>query len=324
MSEYRISKPSPSRQVAFHQLLVGARKKWLADALGDALVNIDPSELRRQLDRYVPKDVQQTLAAAGIRDERVFPTPAILEAQPTLVGYYRLLLGVSQKAFYRHGTGMSRFKSMEVAGALSTAQRAALPQFCAVMAEALAELVREISPRITLRDVDELPLLTLGGQLQGASNVAVGKQASLDVFLGIEDVVRSYVTKRSAQQLTVENASGRKVLISLAGDPDVCIQEALGTALTNRVAIEIKGGTDVSNVHNRAGEAEKSHQKAKAQGFHQFWTVIMTKGVSLDKLRAESPTTTAWFDAAQILGRTGPDWGAFKERIAQEVGIPVS
>jgi hypothetical protein len=33
------------------------------------------------------------------------------------------------------------------------------------MSEHLAELVRQISPRITARDVSELPLLTLGAQL---------------------------------------------------------------------------------------------------------------------------------------------------------------
>jgi hypothetical protein len=32
------------------------------------------------------------------------------------------------------------------------------------------------------------------------------------------------------------------------------------------VAVEIKGGKDYSNIHNRIGEAEKSHQKAKKEG----------------------------------------------------------
>ncbi len=40
---------------------------------------------------YVPHDAQRTLAAAGIRDEHVSPTPIILESGPMPVGYYRLL-----------------------------------------------------------------------------------------------------------------------------------------------------------------------------------------------------------------------------------------
>ena len=59
----------------------------------------------------------------------------------------------------------------------------------------------------------------------------------------------------------------------------------------------------MSNAHNRAGEAEKSHQKAKAQGFRGFWTVIAKKGLSMETLQAESPTTQRWFDAAHVLGQ---------------------
>jgi hypothetical protein len=78
------------------------------DALSDVLGRIDPNTLKMQLTTYVPADAQQILAAAGVRDEHVFPTPIVLEAKPTLVGYYRLLLGVSQKgwgnsAAWKHG-----------------------------------------------------------------------------------------------------------------------------------------------------------------------------------------------------------------------------
>jgi XcyI-like restriction endonuclease len=137
-----IKAPSASRQIAFHQVLVAARKTWLMDALSDALGRIDPNALKRQLSRYVPSDAQQILAAAGVRHEHVFPTPIILETKPTLVGYYHLLLGVSQKTFYGTGMGLSQFKSMETRGVLSDRQKEMLPTFCKAMSEGLAELVR--------------------------------------------------------------------------------------------------------------------------------------------------------------------------------------
>ena len=74
------------------------------------------------------------------------------------------------------------------------------------------------------------------------------------------------------------------------------IQELAEGTLHNQVAIELKGGTDVSNVHNRAGEAEKSHQKATGQGYRECWTVIMTRGLNMTTLRSESPSTDVWFD----------------------------
>jgi hypothetical protein len=113
------------------------------------------------------------------------------------------------------------------------------------------------------------------------------------------------------------------VILRLGSDPDIRIEEDFAGDLRPKVAIEIKGGTDRSNAHNRAGEAEKSHQKAKKKGFRDFWTIIATKGLDMDKLRAESPTTNSWFDVAQVLGRTGPDWDDFYSRMADVVGIPL-
>src|SRR5436190_2369492 len=144
MSEHVLRAPDPARQVAFHQLLVSARKTWLMDALAEALGRIDPRQLKEQLLAYVPTDAQQILASAGIRDEHVFPTPLVLEASPTLVGYYRLLLGVPQKGFYGGSSGLGLFKSMETRGTLNSRQRSALPEFCRVMCSALADLVRQL------------------------------------------------------------------------------------------------------------------------------------------------------------------------------------
>src|SRR5207253_3205214 len=121
-----------------------ARKTWLIDALGEALERINPKQLKEELTGFVPKDAQRILAKAGIRDEHVFPTPVILETAPTLVGYYRLLLGVPQKSFYGGGTGMGVFKSMEMRGTLTSRQQGALNDFCRAMCPALAELVRQL------------------------------------------------------------------------------------------------------------------------------------------------------------------------------------
>jgi hypothetical protein len=47
-----------------------------------------------------------------------FPCPLVLRANPKLLGYYRLLYGVSQKDFVQAGQGI--FSSMEDAGVIST------------------------------------------------------------------------------------------------------------------------------------------------------------------------------------------------------------
>jgi hypothetical protein len=172
--------------------------------------------------------------------------------------------------------------------------------------------------------VDELPLLTLGSQFQGANNNVIGQQAIVSVFLAVGEIVAAHITERTNQRLTVVNASGRTVHITLASDPDVRIEEEVGDTLHHKLAIEVKGGTDSSNAHNRAGEAEKSHQKARGDGFREFWTIISLKSIDAAKLRTESPTTNSWFDAAHILGRSGADWEEFRQRLSGVVGIPLS
>lgn len=323
MSSKPLKPPDASRQVRFHQLLVAARKTWLSDALSEALGSVDPATLKKQLTKYVPAQAQKILAAAGIRDEHVFPTPIVLEAKPTLVGYYRLLLGSPQKSFYGSSTGLARFKSMEVDGILRTPQKDALPDFCTAMSKPLADLVAQVSPQITNRDVSELQLITLGSFFQGQNNVAIGAQATKDVFLAVADVVKKFVVARDERSLTVKNASDRVVRITLASDPDIRIEEQYGDKWDAKVALEIKGGTDFSNVHNRAGEAEKSQQKARGKGYRDFWTIIGLKGVAMTALRAESPTTTSWFDVAEVLGREGASWEDFRNRVANAVGIPL-
>lgn len=317
-----ITPPSSARQVAFYQLLVAARKQWFMDALSDALGQLDQKGVKAQVSDYVPADVQKILAAAGVRDEHVFPLPLVIEAKPSLVGYYRLLLGAPQKTFYQGATGLGAFKSMEESGAISDRNRARVPEFCSAMAVPLAELVRQI-PNISDRDLRELPLLTYGSQLQGSNNTQIGKKAMQDVFMAITEVVQNHITKRESSRLWLTNASERTVIISLSTDPNVSVQEIVKDRPHNKVAIEVKGGTDISNAHNRAGEAEKSHTKAKQKGFRDFWTIISKKGIDIRKLQAESRTTTLWFDAAEVLARNGKDWEEFRERLAGEVGIPL-
>jgi XcyI restriction endonuclease len=275
-----------------------------------------------EIQAIVPESAQQLLAQVGIRDEEVFPLPAVLHERPTLVGYYRLLLGSSQKQFYASGSGLSPFKAMEMRGTINSAAEKHLEEFCRTMSLALAELIDQISPRVTQQDIEQLPLLTLGSQLQGSNNNLIGKVATEGVFLAIRQIVSKHISKQSSERLVVQNSAGRDVHIQLSADPDVRFEEIFGHDQRPRLAIEIKGGTDKSNAHNRAGEAEKSHQKAKALGYPECWTVIATEGLQLDVLRGDSPTTTQWFDSAQILGREGEDWEEFKTRIVGIVGIP--
>lgn len=55
------------------------------------------------------------IASFGLRGEVFIPVPCVLRANPYLLGYYRLLLGLSQKETYNKGP-FGRFKAMEERG----------------------------------------------------------------------------------------------------------------------------------------------------------------------------------------------------------------
>ncbi len=160
-----LSPPGPGRQVAFYQLLVVARKQWFVGDLREALKSLDQVVAKNEILKYVPDDAQRLLARAGLRDEYIFPIPSVLEVKPSLVGYYRMLLGSPQKSFYKGSTGMGPFKTMEELGTISDNQKKRLPAFCKAMAGVLSDLVRQ-TDEITKRNVPEPSLLIFGAQLQ--------------------------------------------------------------------------------------------------------------------------------------------------------------
>ncbi len=90
----------------------------------------------------------------------------------------------------------------------------------------------------------------------------------------------------------------------------------------NIIAIEIKGGTDFSNIHNRLGEAEKSHQKARQTGFVECWTVVNVDNINLKMASKESPSSNRFYRLSQIGSRKSEEYSDFKNRIVSLTGIP--
>jgi hypothetical protein len=235
------------------------------------------------------------LASHGLRGELLFAVPAVLSANPRLLAYYRLLLGYSQKAFFGSATGLAAFKSLEEGRPPSQAVAKRVPELCRALNEAASYLIRALDSDDVRRDVlDDLCLLTLGPQLRGGANVKRGMQGIVRVFEALHSIVERSVAEKTERALVLSNAAGRRVVIELAPDPDIVIREQLGSTADktrNVVAIEVKAGADFSNVHNRIGEAEKSHQKARLAHFTECWTIVNVDRTDMAKAKSESPST---------------------------------
>jgi hypothetical protein len=318
-----ISIPAPQLQIDFAAALELMREAYLQDALGGVVAKLDIKSIDAELARYVPADALNTLASHGLRGELMFAVPAILVAQPRLLGYYRLLIGFSKKAFYTSQLGLARFKSMEESGSLTTAQAEGLDALCQGLASAMALLLLGISTRRISRELlDDLSLLTVGPQLRGGHNVKAGLAGIVKVFDAISAIVAHTAIRTEPEIIEINNAAGRRVLIRFSSDPDIRIQEEMtARSLRNIIAIEVKAGVDFSNIHNRIGEAEKSHQKAKSDGYVERWTVVNVDRFNMKMAHRESPSTDRFYRMSDIEKGSGEEYRDFHNRIVSLTGI---
>jgi hypothetical protein len=286
-------------------------------ALSQAVEKLPVAQIDRELGKIVGNARLAPLAASGLRGERFYPVPTLLKAKPHLLGYYRLLYGVSQKEFYRGA--FSRFKPMEQDNLLKSENEDLLPSLCRAMAETGTALLDGIQP-VSMETIRELQLLTLGPQLRGSQNVTIGKGATKQVFDLVRELVSAHIESSTDRVISVKNAAGRIVQIAFASDPDITIIETLASGAMPNTSIEIKGGADVSNVHNRVGEAEKSHLNAKGSGFTRFWTILKAN-IDPALAKQQSPTTTAFFNLDEIRDVHSSGHVRFKELLHQTIGI---
>jgi hypothetical protein len=321
MAEFRI--PAPRLQIDFSFALGQIRNLYLKEALGETVKNLDFTRLNAELAEYVPEDCLKELAVQGLRGELVFPVPCLFESNPKLLGYYRLLLGFSQKAFYTAEFGLSRYKGMEENGRLGKAQQQGLPDLCGALIGCACALVDGIgADRLSAELLDDLTLLTVGPQLRGGANNKRGLEGIVQVFEIIHAIVGHVARPSSQGKIDLENAAGREISIAFAADPDIVIREEMAKGkYRNIIAIEVKGGTDFSNIHNRIGEAEKSHQKAKATGYVECWTVVNVNRIDMSMARRESPTTNRFYRMSELLDNASVDYDDFRNRIISLTGI---
>ncbi len=318
-----VSLPSPDLQIRFADILMRAEGTFLQQALLASVAKLKLVDLDRELHAIVPEAALERLAGCGLRGELVFPVPLVLKANPRMLGYYRLVYGFSRKEFYlaKYGTGI--FKSAEESGVFSARALDQITALCSSYGKCGTQLVEgmpllQTSPGL----FEKLSLLTLGAQLRGSANVARGNAAIGIVFEIIERLTRDSIVERSATRMEIRNAARRRMIVAFASDPDIAISEEISpTVLTRKIAIEVKGGTDFSNIHNRVGEAEKSHQKAKLAGFEQFWTIVNVAGFDRTKGQQASPTTNRFYNLAEIRDERSLEFADFRDRLISLLGL---
>jgi hypothetical protein len=323
-----MTKPSfllapPELQIGFAHRLVAMQQTHLQPALLKTVATLDIAALDKQLADMAPAKALQRLASFGMRGEALFVAPMVLCAQPTLLTYYRTLLGYSQKEFYKTGTGLGLFKRAEEKGTVSAAALVQISELCKLLNLLSWKLLQGMDQlTIDQRFLNELSLLSIGPQLRGGRNNERGDAGIEDVYQLILKAVAHAKPIVSGRSATLENAAGRQVIIEVAADPDIVIVEK--SSVHDRrplVAIEVKAGTDASNIHNRIGEAEKSHLKAKAKKFTECWTIVNVTNLDPVVAAQQSPTTHRFFTLSELMETTSQARADFIRSIVALTGI---
>src|ERR1700683_5319737 len=307
----------PDLQVSLYSRLQALRERYLIPSLKETVESIgfDLKVVDSELATYADAKNLKRIASFGLRGEVFFPVPSVLGLNAFLLGYYRLLLGFSRKAFYEQGP-YKRFDSLEDQGRIKETLQPQLPALCASLSKSASMLVEWINP-ISIGIVNELQMLTLGAQFRGSKNVGLGQEAIDQFFNLLTVMLEPYKPAIKGRTITLRNDSKLLCEVRCASDPDVSVTQQLKSQTRKLVAIEIKGGTDVSNVWNRLGEAEKSHQTARHQGFNELWTVlrvdVVTDPNALKKAHEKSPSTTHFFYLDRILDGTTDEGKTFTQ-----------
>lgn len=315
--------PDPILQLGFATLLDNARQTILASALLETVGQISTKELDRQLAGYVSDEALALLAARGIRGETIFPVPLVLQAKPSLIGYYRLVYGYSQKQFYTAQTGASSLKAMENRNKLSGRATSLLPEICRAFANSGEVLLRGLGSKLAVPGLlHELSLLTLGAQFRGGANNARGSAGINAVFAVLKDIFGDKIEDTGERKIVVRNAAGRMVTIKIAADPDILITSVMSDGnIRPIVAMEIKAGEDHSNIWNRIGEAEKSHQKARLANVTECWTIINDPKADHRKLKEASPSTDRFYQMVELANDESEQHRDFSSRVRDMVGV---
>lgn len=310
----------PDLQISFYFRFQEIKELYLGEALQKAINSMEIPILDKELSDLVPAEHLNKVSSFGIRGETFFPVPYTIITNPHLLGYYRLLYGISQKDFYNKKT-FSRFKALEQRGRINIKLTNLIPALCKSLISTGQRLLDAINI-LSLDIIRTLQIITIGPQLRGGILNKIGQDATIEVYKLIKNIVKPYISSSTPRSITIKNEPDRAILINFSADPDISIKEILPTGVNPIVAIEIKGGGDASNIYNRIGEAEKSHKAARDSGFLHLWTIVRAV-FNKDTLRLKYPnlTTTQFFNLELLNDTMSQEYQRFRELFCSLISI---
>lgn len=201
----------------------------------------------------ISNEARAAAARFGFVPGEVFAHPDVIEAEPTLFDYYRMLACLPQKG---------------LAQIMRGATDRSLAAKCVLLNGMLGELLQQIVTFDSQR-IGYTLFAEAGSEWQGTLANRKGQAAALDLKRVIVEYVVAKKLLSSNDKFDLVKTSRFTLksgtTIAFASEPDVEIRNAVGTLVC---VIEIKGSTDPAGAQTRLGETKKSFAKAKRENRH--------------------------------------------------------
>lgn len=214
-------------------------------------------ELRRQIKEVMslrkkptkrPEGVSnrawEILKGKGIDPREVFCYSEIIDEEPELLDYYRLIAALSQKGL----------------GQLLRGEKRTSVNQAIILNQIINELVVAF-PEEFFNNMESVVVAEIGSETQGSWVNLIGKGAAKAVRDMIFDYARigGYVAEQGKSERGEYLKLTNGWVITFADEPDVSIHD---DKVVLRAAVEVKGSMDVAGAQTRYGEAKKSFGKA--------------------------------------------------------------
>ena len=326
MDRLQFRRIQADKPIDIYEALVAARRLQLQPALARAVGEVGVTIIDGELRELVPAEALNHVAGLGLRGERVFPIPSVLEHAPPLIGYYRMLLGISKKEFQQtnklgYGSVVGRRGARAT---MSPELVSALPRLCAAFIEPLVKVVYAMNT-FDNRDLNDLALLTLGPTLQGGRNNVIGSRTSKAVFEALRAGRGGLDRFRQRTACTVRGSQWAYLCIDRRG-ATLMFASTKPSRMAKKFPLSRSRSRVAKMPPTRITGRGKRRSLTSRRGFPVTitrWTIMVTRGLNQERLRQETPSSTELFDASEVMKRSGPGWKALRERFVETIDEPL-
>ncbi|WP_348254086.1 XcyI family restriction endonuclease [Leptolyngbya sp. AS-A5] len=265
---------------------------------------------------------------------QVFCHPRLLREHPPLLGYYRNLAALSQKAVkYLVKIDVKKIES-DVNNQISLSLEQALA-LATLFNEHITLIVDASIQSLTKEELHGMLLASTGAQIDGSWRNAIGEEAEkvvqrllineakdrslLSAFISRTGTAVEHYDSRKLEEQIGNLHRYRGILLTnqtsilFSSDPDISLLDANGVTVC---AVEVKGGADPAGALERYGAAKKSFEEARriTPGVPTLLIASCITPEVQTRIK-QDPLITSYYNLTELLKEGAASYNLFMQQV---------